>query len=191
MLHGYAITCHVAQGMTVDRSFNLADSNLARELAYTALSRGRAANHLYLARHPEDARAEYAPGSGTRIDPLERLVAALTTSRARVLAIDAGPKAISDQLAEARRDLAELRAASRRLEDRRWSPRRKADLRSVRTREAAASQRVAELTRVATEHCHANQPFVDRKSLDQRAAAGRDRSIERQVNHHHSRGLER
>jgi len=50
LLHGYAITAHVAQGLTVDHAFVLADDGLDRELAYTALSRGRHSNRLYLAR---------------------------------------------------------------------------------------------------------------------------------------------
>jgi len=37
---GYALTCHVAQGMTVERSFVLADAGLCREWGYTALTRG-------------------------------------------------------------------------------------------------------------------------------------------------------
>jgi hypothetical protein len=37
LLHGYAITCHVAQGMTVDRALVLADDGPTNELAYTAL----------------------------------------------------------------------------------------------------------------------------------------------------------
>ena len=39
--HGYAMTVHVAQGLTVDHAFVLAGPGLNRELGYTALSRGR------------------------------------------------------------------------------------------------------------------------------------------------------
>ncbi|HEX8101501.1 MAG TPA: MobF family relaxase [Solirubrobacteraceae bacterium] len=189
LLHGYAMTCHVAQGMTVDISFVLADTFLTRELAYTALSRGRAANHLYLAGQPDNARAEFAPGPRTAVEPLERLVAGFNTSRARVLAIDAGHEDTSGRLAEARHELAKVRAERAHVGARRWSVGRKAKLRSARAREAAADGRVAELTREATEHRHASQPFLDERVLDQRAAATKDRIVERQLNRNHSRGL--
>ena len=60
LLHGYAITGHVAQGATVDRAFVLAGEGIDREWAYVALSRGRLANRLYVATQPDDARAEFA-----------------------------------------------------------------------------------------------------------------------------------
>lgn len=46
---GYASTIHKAQGATVDRSLLLATSEVGLEAAYTALTRGRDENHLYLA----------------------------------------------------------------------------------------------------------------------------------------------
>jgi hypothetical protein len=46
VLHGYAITCHVAQGLTVDEAFVLADRGITQESGYTALSRGRHADYL-------------------------------------------------------------------------------------------------------------------------------------------------
>ena len=49
VLHGYAVTGHVAQGMTVDRAFVLAGEGICREWVYTAMSRGREANHLCIA----------------------------------------------------------------------------------------------------------------------------------------------
>ncbi|HEX3946148.1 MAG TPA: MobF family relaxase, partial [Acidimicrobiales bacterium] len=39
--HGYAVTVHKAQGMTVDRAFVLATDSLTREAGYVALSRAR------------------------------------------------------------------------------------------------------------------------------------------------------
>ncbi len=56
LLHGYAMTVHVAQGLTVDHAFVLAGPGLDRELGYTALSRGRESNQLYAARDT-DTRA--------------------------------------------------------------------------------------------------------------------------------------
>jgi Ti-type conjugative transfer relaxase TraA len=46
--HGYAITGHKAQGMTIDRAFVLGDEAMYREWGYVALSRGRTENRLYV-----------------------------------------------------------------------------------------------------------------------------------------------
>jgi conjugative relaxase-like TrwC/TraI family protein len=48
--HGYAITGHKAQGLTVDHTFVLGSQELYREWGYVALSRGRESNRLYV--HP-------------------------------------------------------------------------------------------------------------------------------------------
>ena len=48
LTHGYATTIHKAQGATVDRCYVLADDTLTRQHAYTALSRGRHGNELYV-----------------------------------------------------------------------------------------------------------------------------------------------
>jgi hypothetical protein len=45
--HGYAITGHEAQGLTVDHAYVLGSQALYREWGYVALSRGRQTNHLY------------------------------------------------------------------------------------------------------------------------------------------------
>jgi hypothetical protein len=85
------MTCHVAQGATVDRAFVLADGRLCREWGYTALTRGRDANHLYVACDRETGREEFAP-RGLRLveDPLAQLTAALERSDAESLALDRG-----------------------------------------------------------------------------------------------------
>ena len=46
--HGYAMTCHKAQGATVEVALLYGAGVLTREAGYVALSRGRAANHLYV-----------------------------------------------------------------------------------------------------------------------------------------------
>jgi DNA primase catalytic core len=45
---GYATTVHGAQGLTTDTCHTVLGGTEARQLLYVALSRGRAANHLYL-----------------------------------------------------------------------------------------------------------------------------------------------
>lgn len=47
--HGYALTAHKAQGQTVGMTLVAGSAALTRETSYTALSRGCASNHLYLA----------------------------------------------------------------------------------------------------------------------------------------------
>jgi conjugative relaxase-like TrwC/TraI family protein len=46
--HGYAMTCHKAQGATVDTALLYGTGALSREAGYVALSRGRTSNHLYV-----------------------------------------------------------------------------------------------------------------------------------------------
>lgn len=46
---GYARTIHGAQGITADTCHTIATGGEARQLAYVALSRGKFANHLYMA----------------------------------------------------------------------------------------------------------------------------------------------
>jgi len=101
LVHGYAITAHVAQGMTVDRAFVLAGETLDRELAYTALSRGRKSNHLYVAAGRSDAREEIAPADPFRREPVDALTARLRDNGAAALAIDTG-------IAASRRELEQL-----------------------------------------------------------------------------------
>ena len=46
---GYATTIHAAQGVTADTTHGLVDELMTREQLYTMVSRGRTANHLYVA----------------------------------------------------------------------------------------------------------------------------------------------
>jgi Ti-type conjugative transfer relaxase TraA len=73
--HGYALTAHKAQGVSVERAYVLAHENLsAREWSYVAGSRAREAVHLYAERstandlerimgrsHKKDTALDYAP----------------------------------------------------------------------------------------------------------------------------------
>ena len=46
---GYATTIHTAQGVTADTTHSLVNELMTREQLYTTVSRGRTANHLYIA----------------------------------------------------------------------------------------------------------------------------------------------
>jgi hypothetical protein len=86
--HGYAVTGHVAQGLTAERAFVLASDLMYREWAYTAMSRGRQTNRLYMVGMPDRSRDEIAPSS--RRTPDEELLAGLRRSRAQLMANDVG-----------------------------------------------------------------------------------------------------
>ena len=81
------MTIHKAQGMTCDVALTLASDTLYQEAAYTALSRGRTQNRLYLA-DPEPQRTDlrHAPELDDELtdDWIER---ALQHSKAKTMAI--------------------------------------------------------------------------------------------------------
>lgn len=62
--HGYALTIHKAQGLTVERALLWADPGLYREAAYVGLARAREATHVYVPPtfDPIDDRDCGAPG---------------------------------------------------------------------------------------------------------------------------------
>jgi ATP-dependent exoDNAse (exonuclease V) alpha subunit len=78
--HGYAMTCHKAQGATVDIALLYGTAALTREAGYVALSRGRVANHVYV---PDDTDQ---PGALTDDGYLDQLAARLTQRRTQTLA---------------------------------------------------------------------------------------------------------
>ena len=47
LAHGYALTAHKAQGLTVEVALLWGSAALTRETGYVAMSRGRTANYLY------------------------------------------------------------------------------------------------------------------------------------------------
>ncbi len=68
----YATTAHRAQGATVDTAHTIVTASLSREVLYVAMTRGRAANHAYVALDmpdddPDDARHTDRPASGTDV----------------------------------------------------------------------------------------------------------------------------
>ena len=82
---GYAVTIHKGQGSTCDHSITLATDTLYRELAYTALSRGRRSNTIVTAEPgPDDPEATDHGHTATVVTAtVER---ALATSRRQQLA---------------------------------------------------------------------------------------------------------
>jgi conjugative relaxase-like TrwC/TraI family protein len=189
--HGYAMTVHVAQGLTVDHAFVLA-SGLDRETGYTAMSRGRDTNRLYVARHHDSPRVEYAPREPHHEEPIARLARQLVTSSATELAIDTG----QSDLATAQREHA--LAVERRREreaTRRWLPGRRRELEGLRVAEGVAARRVADLQRERQERSHGDRPFVTERQLEVDAAriAERvaERRLEREQRRNLGRGLER
>ena len=88
LTYAYATTIHKAQGMTCDQTLVLANHALFREAGYTALSRGRKENRLYVVA-PDLPDVDV--GHGIRGDsglPLESLVSTLEQSRAKHLALE-------------------------------------------------------------------------------------------------------
>jgi ATP-dependent exoDNAse (exonuclease V) alpha subunit len=184
LAHGYAITAHVAQGLTVDHALVLADERITPELAYTALSRGRQTNRLYVAACPDDPRAEYAPTAPERTDGLKRLTAALRTSSKASLAIDVGmPVAENQRLTQAEEELRTMSRQRRALEARRgsWLPGRRAAIKAARRAEAVAGEHVAELRIHEAERRHGERPFVSDDDLAARVARSQQRAAERRV----------
>jgi conjugative relaxase-like TrwC/TraI family protein len=88
--HGYAMTCHKAQGATVEVALLYGTGPLTREAGYVALSRGRTANHLYVA-EPDD-RGQFAAGDG-----LDRVAARLAVRRSQALATRQLPRTQPDR----------------------------------------------------------------------------------------------
>jgi hypothetical protein len=197
LTHGHAITGHAAQGTTVDRSFVLADPSLSQEWGYTALTRGRESNHLYLAANRARWRDEFAPYDPEPPDPIAQLARALSTSNAQTLAIDVSPliaargelRRAESARVSAERDEAEAKRRRRNLEARasRWRPKTRRELDEARATETAAAQRTAQAR--LREHAAGDRvrrvedDHIDRptRTLQSRLERGRDRG----------RGLER
>jgi ATP-dependent exoDNAse (exonuclease V) alpha subunit len=76
---GYATTIHAAQGVTADTMHGLATGQESRQQLYTMLTRGRAANHLYLqAVGDGDPHSIIRPEAVTPRTPTELLEQILT-----------------------------------------------------------------------------------------------------------------
>jgi conjugative relaxase-like TrwC/TraI family protein len=118
--HGYAVTGHVAQGLTTERVFVLTSDLLYREWAYTAMSRGRQDNRLYILRTPDRTRDEIAPA--IRRSAEDELLGNLRRSRGQRMATDIGKPQISalQKLRDERQSIEERLAALGEPPRRRW-----------------------------------------------------------------------
>ncbi len=89
--HGYAMTCHKAQGATVETALLYGAGALTREAGYVALSRGRTANHLYVAdESPERDRLN-------DMGHLDQLAVRLSQRRTQTLATRQLPRGHPDR----------------------------------------------------------------------------------------------
>ncbi len=109
---GYALTVFRSQGITVDHTFGLGSDSLFREAGYTALSRGRLSNNLYVAA-PENPRWEIGHHTDdlARRDALESLLGALSQSKEQTMARDrfpTWPSVSVEEIAVAYRERASL-----------------------------------------------------------------------------------
>ena len=102
LAHGYAMTVHKAQGATYDHCLVLGGDQLTNETAYTALSRGRIDNTLYL-----DAGAvrDGAHGSEVAADILDVVRSSIQRSTAQTMALEHEPGAEADNGADFEIDL--------------------------------------------------------------------------------------
>jgi ATP-dependent exoDNAse (exonuclease V) alpha subunit len=87
--HGYALTGHKAQGLTVDQAFVLGSDQLYREWGYVAMSRGRQTNRLYLVNAHDERDLAVAHADERKPSPLGAATRALARSAAQTSATDA------------------------------------------------------------------------------------------------------
>jgi hypothetical protein len=145
--HGYAITGHVAQGLTAERAFVLGSDVMYREWVYTAMSRGRTVNRLYMVGSGDQARDEIAPVARASTD--EELRAALRRSEAKAMALDVSEIRYDTdgvRVHDLARERARLERRLDRLEEpprKRWWRRRRPDQR--RGARALIENRLAEI----------------------------------------------
>ena len=83
---GHAVTVHAAQGVTADTTHAVLADTASRNLAYVALTRGRAANHAYLyQRDPTDADHSHQLAGGEEVGGVHLARRGTPTEAARAL----------------------------------------------------------------------------------------------------------
>ena len=90
LTHSYAMTGHKAQGMTTARCFALGDDTLYKEWGYTALSRGKKENRLYLVGGHDLGREEVGGAVSYEADGQVRAIRALARSKSKEFASERG-----------------------------------------------------------------------------------------------------
>lgn len=83
--HGYALTVHKAQGLTVDKAYVLATATLTKEAGYVALSRAREGSELFVPLDTGLDEAGHDPRPCSQ-DPSADLARRLATTQAKELA---------------------------------------------------------------------------------------------------------
>lgn len=84
--HGYATTTHRAQGITTTTAHVLARAGMTRENLYVAMTRGRTANHAYVATDLVDPDCDSLPDVHAPRDAHDVLTTILTTTGAQTSA---------------------------------------------------------------------------------------------------------
>ncbi|MEX2504947.1 MAG: MobF family relaxase, partial [Egicoccus sp.] len=173
LVHGYAVTGHKAQGITVEHTYTLGTPDLYREWGYVALSRGRTSNRLYLTSH--DPAVEALHHQHTNIPDGRATTAGLRRSRAQTPVGDLADLGV--RIRELERHLRhpdvqhalDLDAHRRQLDTNR---------RQQRQRAAAANQQLDQLPTIGLpRHRRERQWFVSEQRAAQRHAAELDRAI--------------
>lgn len=85
--HGYALTGHKAQGITVDHTFAVVGDGTSREWAYVVMSRGRGSNRAYLTcpdKHEQCTHLSHQRGG----DPLEVAISGLNRRERQRAAVE-------------------------------------------------------------------------------------------------------
>ena len=91
LIHGYATTVHKGQGVTCDTVLVLGDDSFTNETAYTALTRGRLRNELFLVATVREEHHGRVPEQ----DPLTTFTDAIARSGAKTAAIDIDPPVLN------------------------------------------------------------------------------------------------
>ena len=115
--HGYALTIHRAQGITVDTALVYGTAALSKEAGYVALSRGRVANHLFVSPDDvHDAVADEPFGGSDRpnlLTAIDVIATRLEFSRQQSLATSYLPSHPLDPREITRQPIRETRGLSR------------------------------------------------------------------------------